>query len=171
MTKKQKEEQRAAELRKQALLASGVQIEGLQQSSTSDQPPRKVVYGNRKKKTADRHESKPTTREQSPVPTDSHSHESVDIISASAEPERVNDVKDNWEASSGDENALSQSNVVKDSWDDESMDETSDTSSPRAQIILYPFSEANGCSLQLQNLYEVLLPSKCSLQDRHPLHR
>ena len=30
LTKKQKEEQRVAELRKQALLASGVQIEGLQ---------------------------------------------------------------------------------------------------------------------------------------------
>jgi hypothetical protein len=51
LTKKQKEEKQMAELRKQALLASGVQIEGLHHGPGSGPPAaKKVVYGNRKKK-------------------------------------------------------------------------------------------------------------------------
>ncbi|KAI0042956.1 hypothetical protein FA95DRAFT_1563785 [Auriscalpium vulgare] len=46
LTKKQKDEQRAAEIRRQALIASGVQIEGLQQSATASKRP---MYGNRRK--------------------------------------------------------------------------------------------------------------------------
>ena len=69
LTKKQKEEQRAAELRKQALLASGVQIEGLQQHGDTPKP-KKVVYDNRKKKKGPASaagSSHPGTRDPSPV--------------------------------------------------------------------------------------------------------
>ena len=49
--KKQNEEKHLTEIRKQALLTSGAQIEGLQQSSGSGPPVVKnVVYGNLKKK-------------------------------------------------------------------------------------------------------------------------
>jgi translation initiation factor 5B len=49
--KKQNEEKHLTEIKKQALLTSGAQIEGLQQSSGSGPPVvKKVVYGNLKKK-------------------------------------------------------------------------------------------------------------------------
>jgi translation initiation factor 5B len=50
LTKKQREEKQMAEIRKQALIASGAQIEGLQQAGTSTSTLKKVVYGNRKKR-------------------------------------------------------------------------------------------------------------------------
>ncbi|THH32167.1 hypothetical protein EUX98_g2032 [Antrodiella citrinella] len=123
LTKKQKEELRAAELRKQALLASGVQIEGLQQPS-GDQPARKVVYGGRKKKPAvGRPDSKPPTREQSPIPLEPQpSATAQNDIQASAE--EPADVKDEWDVSSGDEAPATPTVKVKDSWDEESADES-----------------------------------------------
>ncbi len=122
MTKKQKEEHRAAELRKQALLASGVQIEGLQQQQTTGHAPKKVVYNNRKKKGPDSvTASGPATREPSPV-------RELPPPVAKAEPpkeqapEKSGSVKDDWDASSGDEAPQAEGDV-KDSWDDSSEDE------------------------------------------------
>lgn len=123
MTKKQKEEQRAAELRKQALLASGVQIEGLQQPS-GDQAPRKVVYGNRKKKApVDLSESKPSTREQSPVPEE-QTAQHIAVKLSHGEADTKTDVKDDWEASSDEESVAQQPKDIKESWDDESAEES-----------------------------------------------
>ena len=109
LTKKQKEEQRAAELRKQALLASGVQIEGLQQGQGTH-PPKKVVYDNRKKKkgpTSAAGSSHPGTRDPSPV-RESATAAKPEPTPATPEPptsEPADDAKDDWEASSEEEEA------------------------------------------------------------------
>jgi translation initiation factor 5B len=103
MTKKQKEEKAAAELRRQALLASGVQIEGLQQQAGTS--AKKVAFGNRKKKG-------PLTKEASASPApESRPETPDDILEASppshvepaAEEAKLDGVKDEWDASSGDE--------------------------------------------------------------------
>ncbi|TCD69173.1 hypothetical protein EIP91_008469 [Steccherinum ochraceum] len=126
LTKKQKEDLRAAELRKQALLASGVQIEGLQQHPSGDQSSKRVVYGNRKKKPAsERSESKPATREHSPAPEEPPAPAPAP---APVEPAPVGDVKEDWEASSDEEAAAAAEAKVKDSWDDDSADESTEPS-------------------------------------------
>lgn len=128
LTKKQKEEKQMAEIRKRALLASGVQIEGLQQISGSGNTPgtvtpRKVVYGNRKKK--------PTAKDVSPAP------DSRPITPVSADPPVSTALnppaaeKDDWEATSDEEEVRveavdGKSSIpegVKDSWDDSSAEE------------------------------------------------
>ena len=118
LTKKQKEEQRAAELRKQALLASGVQIEGLQQHA-SGQPAKKVVYGSRKKKApASSTGSGRATREPSPAREATPSP----VIKTEELPKEDDNVKDEWDASSADE-APKAEKEIKDSWDESSGDE------------------------------------------------
>ena len=115
-----------AELRKQALLASGVQIEGLQQQQGGG-APKKVVYGNRKKKgpvatsSVTGTASGPGTRDPSPVRTATPPPPppAVEPTAAKAE-EAGDDVKSDWEADSGDEAAKKD---VKDSWDDSSDEE------------------------------------------------
>ncbi|KAF9526273.1 hypothetical protein CPB83DRAFT_770518 [Crepidotus variabilis] len=129
LTKKQKEEKHAAELRKQALLASGVQIEALQQSGSAPAAGKKVVYGNRKKKA-------PTTKDASPAP-DSRPR-TPDTLSATASPAPSQaelppatptesaGAKSDWEASTDEEDAAKVQVPpadVKDSWDDSSEDE------------------------------------------------
>ena len=110
-----------AEIRKQALLASGVQIEGLQQSSGSGGPAvKKVVYGNRKKKdpVAKDVSPAPESRPRSPKPLPTV-EKPIETIPANG------DAKSDWEASS-DENhddAKAQGEAVKDSWDASSDDE------------------------------------------------
>ncbi|KAG1787654.1 uncharacterized protein HD556DRAFT_1246519, partial [Suillus plorans] len=103
MTKKQKEEKAAAELRRQALLASGVQIEGLQQQAGI--PSKKVAFGNRKKKG-------PLAKEATGSPTPESRPETPDNILETSAPSHVepaieeaklDGVKDEWDASSGDE--------------------------------------------------------------------
>lgn len=103
MTKKQKEEKAAAELRRQALLASGVQIEGLQQQAGI--PSKKVAFGNRKKKG-------PLGKEATGSPTPESRPETPDNILETSAPSHVeptteeaklDGVKDEWDASSGDE--------------------------------------------------------------------
>ncbi|KAG2114702.1 uncharacterized protein F5147DRAFT_677660 [Suillus discolor] len=103
MTKKQKEEKAAAELRRQALLASGVQIEGLQQQAGI--PSKKVAFGNRKKKG-------PLAKEATGSPTPESRPETPDNILETSPPSHVepateeaklDGVKDEWDASSGDE--------------------------------------------------------------------
>lgn len=128
LTKKQKEEQRNAELRKQALLASGVQIEGLQLTSSSG-APRKVVYGSRKKKPVGQKDTSltPESRSRTPEPTSrsikvpqsgdeerlkSHLVESSEEEKGSAQV----GVKNSGDASSDEEEKLATPDV-KDSWD------------------------------------------------------
>jgi translation initiation factor 5B len=119
LTKKQKEEKAAAEIRRQALLASGVQIEGLQQTSGNGAPVgKKMTYGNRKKKGPVSKEvsSAPSSRPRTPDP--------APVIPAAKEEEPVadDDVKDDWDASSGDD--VTKASVdVKDSWDVSSEEE------------------------------------------------
>ncbi|KAF5364381.1 hypothetical protein D9756_000896 [Leucocoprinus leucothites] len=135
LTRKQKEEQRNAELRKQALLASGVQIEGLQQASGSG-GPKKVVYGNRKKKPVGQKdaspapESRPRTPESTQpesTPQSGNEKEAKSDWDASSDDEKKTaevqaEVKDSWDASS-DEEAKRAASEVKDSWDASSDEE------------------------------------------------
>lgn len=124
LTKKQKEEQRAAEIRKQALIASGVQIEGLQQSSA---PTKRPVYANRKKGGAKAGSSTPTSQPQTPAPLPPKELEAESTPAAKIEIPKVeakqvaDDVKSDWDASS-DEGEKAAADV-KDSWDDPSDEE------------------------------------------------
>jgi translation initiation factor 5B len=124
LTKKQKEEQRAAEIRKQALLASGAQIEGLHKSTA---PSRRPVYGGRKKGGPAKGgspapDSVPQTPEppppkelasDEPIPKDEPEHTPVD--------KAAQDVSDDWDASSEDEKAPPAE--VKESWDQSSEED------------------------------------------------
>jgi len=129
LTKKQKEEKQMAEIRKQALLASGVQIEGLQQASGTGPPAvKKVVYGNRKKKG-------PGAKDASPVPSRPRSPETVEGRTPTPPPAQVKpteaangDAKSDWEASSGEEEVKPEASAsatpdVKDDWDASSEDD------------------------------------------------
>ncbi|KAI0829268.1 hypothetical protein BC628DRAFT_1337291 [Trametes gibbosa] len=135
LTKKQKEDQRAAELRRQALLASGVQIEGLQQGS-AEQRSKRVVYDNRKKKkgpTSAASGSHPGTRDPSPVREKTSAPEPTPAP-ATPEPQpespvEKGDIKDSWDASSDEEG---KADGVKDSWDASSDDEQ-ETAKPAAK--------------------------------------
>ncbi|KAF8803929.1 hypothetical protein BYT27DRAFT_7259912 [Phlegmacium glaucopus] len=118
LTKKQKEEKHLAEIRKQALLASGVQIEGLQQPSGSGPPAvKKVVYGNRKKKgpVVKDVSPAPESRPRSPEPVASPSpplvEKPVEAIQGDG------DAKSDWEASSDEDDTKAQGEAVKESWD------------------------------------------------------
>ncbi|KAF8883402.1 hypothetical protein BD779DRAFT_1801969 [Infundibulicybe gibba] len=117
LTKKQKEEKAMAEIRKQALLASGVQVEGLQQASGGPAPAvKKVVYGARKKKPAAKEaspvvESRPRTPEPVPIKDQALSEKKVDV-------------EDDWDASSAEEDTKDPApDSVKDSWDASSDEE------------------------------------------------
>jgi translation initiation factor 5B len=95
-----------AERRKQALLASGVQIEGLQQVS-SNGAPRKVVYGSRKKKG-------PEVRDASPAPP-SRPLSPEPVYQLVSQPLDNDGVKSDWDVSSND--GESKVPGVKESWD------------------------------------------------------
>ncbi|EIW62251.1 translation initiation factor eIF5B [Trametes versicolor FP-101664 SS1] len=135
LTKKQKEELRSAELRKQALLASGVQIEGLQQGG-GEPRAKKVVYDNRKKKKGPASAasgSHPGTRDPSPVREEKRAAPKPTPAVAAPEPEPTtpvddDDVKDSWDASSDEEEKKDED--VKDSWDASSGDETEEAPKP-----------------------------------------
>lgn len=134
-----------AELRKQALLASGVQIEGLQQSSGSG-APKKVVYGSRKRKPAGQKDGSPApeSRPRSPEPAPRIAVEEAPKAEADSEaksdwenssedekkaPEAQPEVKDSWDASS-DEEGKPDSPQVKDSWDASSDEEAETPATP-----------------------------------------
>lgn len=131
LTKKQKEDQRAAELRKQALLASGVVVEGLQQQAVDK--PKKVVYGNRKKKAPTAiADSTPTTRDPSPVraatPAPVQPSSPASVVS------KLESVKDDWDAS---DEEPAKPEGVKDDWDESSGDEAEKpTSKPTGEYLL-----------------------------------
>lgn len=119
LTKKQKEEKQMAEIRKQALLASGVQVEGLQQPiGEGSTVSKKVVYGNRKKKG-------PVAKDSSPAQSRPRTPELV-LITQSPKDNQVEqthpqivadeDAKSDWDASSGNEGET-KPDGVKDSRD------------------------------------------------------
>lgn len=126
LTKKQKEEKAAAEIRKQALLASGVQIEGLQQQQTNGtHPPRKVTYGNRKKKGPASNTKEASPAAETPEETEIPASE---ILSGSLQkaPKDVDDIKDEWDVESDkDQKPAVPAPVedVKDDWDASSDEE------------------------------------------------
>ncbi|KAJ7762728.1 hypothetical protein DFH07DRAFT_956629 [Mycena maculata] len=130
LTKKQKEERAMAEIRKQALLASGVQIEGLQQASGSGPPAvKKVVYGNRKKKgpaSAVKEASPaPESRPRTPEPV---ALVVTPVVEAKAE------LEDDWEASSAEEEVKAPPPGIKDSWDASSDEEDAPVTPPPAPV-------------------------------------
>ena len=119
-----------AELRKQALLASGVQIEGLQQQG---QAPKRPVYDNKKKKKGPASQqtgSGPSTREPSPVREEKPATpEPVPAPQPEKEQEQEEDVKSDWDASSGDDEKPA-ADDVKDSWDADSDEEEAKPTAP-----------------------------------------
>lgn len=125
LTKKQKEEKQMAEIRKQALIASGAQIEGLQAGAGAS-AAKKVVYGNRKKKGPSAKEISPTSsRPRSPEPQPAV----ITPPPPAEEPEAAADTgaQDDWDASNDDEAAKpTVLEGVKDSWDDSSDEEGRD---------------------------------------------
>ncbi|KAJ6612153.1 hypothetical protein B0H10DRAFT_2223421 [Mycena sp. CBHHK59/15] len=136
LTKKQKEEKAMAEIRKQALLASGVQIEGLQQASGSGAPAvKKVVYGNRKKKptnAAKEASPAPESRPRTPEPATPVAPPVVEAETAPA---------DDWDASSAEEEDIKTAATgVKDSWDASSDEE--DAKPPPPVPVLTPAKPA-----------------------------
>ncbi|KAK0447939.1 hypothetical protein EV421DRAFT_1733112 [Armillaria borealis] len=118
LTKKQKEERAMAEIRKKALIASGAQIEGLQQQQAGG-PPKKVVYGNRKKNVKKEvTESRPRTPEPEPEPEPPKEQAKEEVNEKGA-------AKDDWDDSSEGENEdTKKPEGVKDDWDASSEEET-----------------------------------------------
>jgi translation initiation factor 5B len=127
LTKKQKEEKAAAEIRRKALLESGVKIEGLQQqqNAQNDGPavPKKVMYGNRKKKgpaalskdepgqkaEEETEAATPQTSEVVELPDAEVGSPKEDVEASEYEVDMANGkasaIKDSWDASSDEESA------------------------------------------------------------------
>jgi translation initiation factor 5B len=122
-----------AERRKQALLASGVQIEGLQQSSGGGAPKR-VVYGNKKKKPLKTSSPATDSRPRSTEPTlepDRQNKSTAEVV------DDVDDVKSDWEKSADEEKSTSgmqpgPESQVKDSWDASDDEEQKTAPNPAA---------------------------------------
>lgn len=116
LTDKQKKERAQAELAKQALIASGVRIEGLERGSTGTTGPKRVVYGNKKKKPTQpgatgsvAGPSEPSTPD---VRTSQSLPDALEPPSAAATPSTPTvdipeDVKDEWDVSTDEEDAPS----------------------------------------------------------------
>ncbi|KAI0318112.1 hypothetical protein OF83DRAFT_1163613 [Amylostereum chailletii] len=140
LTKKQKEDQRAAELRRQALLASGVQIEGLQEKSGGPSAPKRPIYGTRKKgqqaargaSPAPTTDSTPQTPEPGPTAELAPEPDVVRRTPAAEEKPTGDDVKSDWDASSDDEATKAATADVKDSWDASSDEEEKAPASGKA---------------------------------------
>ncbi|XP_006459793.1 hypothetical protein AGABI2DRAFT_184341 [Agaricus bisporus var. bisporus H97] len=121
LTKKQKEERQMAERRKEALLASGVYIEGLQQPSGGG-APKKPVYGNKKKKPLKTSSPAADSRPRSPA------HIPEPDTQETPKVEVVDDVKSDWENSADEQKSISgtqpeSQSEVKDTWDASSDEE------------------------------------------------
>ncbi|WVW83363.1 hypothetical protein I302_105382 [Kwoniella bestiolae CBS 10118] len=127
LTPAQKREKAAAEARKQAMLASGMVVAGLQDGGAAPEAKKKVVYGNRKK------QQKPTAKEtatpppepaspapapveKKPEPTPApakeeseddwdKSEDEVEKVVAGVDKLKVEESEDDWDKSSDDEAA------------------------------------------------------------------
>jgi hypothetical protein len=114
LTDKQKKERAQAEIQRKALLASGVRIEGLEQSTSSmpPGPPKKVVYGSKKKKPLKHDTSTPSPgltpqlrnlqlSEEVDESTEQPAESSIQKTADDPPLDDVgSDVKDDWDASS-----------------------------------------------------------------------
>lgn len=129
MTKKQKEERAAAELRRQALLASGVHVEGLHQPSDFlATGTKKVVYSNRKKKPTAAETTSPSPSSPAPSSRPLTPEPETPLEPAEESVSKVPGVKDDWDASSDEEDSKpSMTSGVKDAWDDSSEEEDTPT--------------------------------------------
>lgn len=143
LTKKQKEEKAAAEIRKQALLASGVQVQGLQQSSDAPPAAKKFSYGKKKKGPAQAVGT--LTKDSTPVGTPSARSSSlppepvpeVQPETKDEEPTTPVGVKDEWDASSDDEAKAPTPTApveVKDSWDESTDEEAQKPAKPAEPV-------------------------------------
>jgi translation initiation factor 5B len=112
LTDKQKREKAQAEIQRKALIASGVRIEGLEQSSSaSSGTTKKVVYGNKKKKPSQKPEptsdpaptSQPLDAETSEPSASQSIAPALPSEESRAETTPDINVKDDWDASSDDE--------------------------------------------------------------------
>ncbi|KAG9127764.1 hypothetical protein FRC07_009889 [Ceratobasidium sp. 392] len=132
LTAKQKAEKQAAEIRRQALLQSGVKIEGLQSGEAGASAPKRVVYGNKKKKPAQNQKDSSTVAgsERGPSPP-------PEPAPAAPAPATPSDVKDDWDASSADEAPVPEvkpaAGGVKDDWDATSEEEEAAPAKPAAK--------------------------------------
>lgn len=120
LTEKQRKERQMAEIRKQALLASGVQIEGLQQKDNAP-VPKKVTYGARKRKPVARDSEADISRPETPAPetvTTALPQEEDDQEELADEQSAGENKRSDWEDSSDEEESKPQvTSRVKDSWD------------------------------------------------------
>ncbi|WVQ98522.1 hypothetical protein IAU59_005648 [Kwoniella sp. CBS 9459] len=121
LTPAQKREQAAAEARKQAMLAAGMTVAGLQEGGA---PKKKVVYGNKKKQP-----SKPAAKETpSPAPS-SPAPAPVEEEKPAAPPAKDEDSGDDWDKSEDEvEKVIAGVDKLKveeseDDWDKSSEDE------------------------------------------------
>ncbi|CAE6404362.1 unnamed protein product [Rhizoctonia solani] len=135
LTAKQKAEKQAAEIRRQALLQSGVKIEGLQSGGGSGATPKKVVYGNKKKKQAPgpKETSTVASSERAPSPPP----ESTPASPAAAPVNTAS--KDDWDASDDDNPAAVEAKPttapdVKDDWDASSEEESPAKPEPKVEV-------------------------------------
>ncbi|KAK2462273.1 hypothetical protein APHAL10511_005579 [Amanita phalloides] len=123
LNEKQRKEKQMAEIRKQALLASGVQIEGLHQQADASSASKKVVYGTRKRKgpsAKDSARNSPApSRPETPIPS-REDDQNTDVVRQTAD----DAAKSDWEKSSEEEEIAPRAAPgVKDSWDASSDEE------------------------------------------------
>ncbi|KAG8763881.1 hypothetical protein FRC11_010001 [Ceratobasidium sp. 423] len=139
LTAKQKAEKQAAEIRRQALLQSGVKIEGLQSSGGAGSAPKKVVYGSKKKKPAPGPKDSSTVassdRAPSPPPESTPASPAVAPANTAA--------KDEWDASSDEEPPAIEAKPaaapgVKDDWDASSEEEAPPKPEPKDEAPMKP---------------------------------
>lgn len=104
LTDKQKRERAQAEVARKALIASGVRIEGLERAPEGSSGPKRVVYGNKKKKpgasvaTPSEPSTPDVTFSQKSLP-DAEAPASVTNTEAKPADDIPGDVKDEWDAS------------------------------------------------------------------------
>lgn len=151
LTKKQKEEQRAAEIRRQALIASGVQIEGLQQTSA---PSKRPLYGNRKKAPVGRGPpSAPESAIQTPEPP-SPKELAPEPKEEKKKVEPTDDLKSDWDASSDEEKG--KPSDVKETWDESSDEE--DAPKPATETSK-PAEKASNVKASVQPVKKITQPA------------
>lgn len=133
MTKKQKEERAAAEARKQALLASGVQIEALQDRGAPS-AGKKVTYTDRKRGPKKGPAAEAASKEASPapesprIPEPALPPEPAAPVAKAVEPEPAEE-KDEWDADSAEEGPA-KAEGVKDDWEASSEEEAAKPAAP-----------------------------------------
>lgn len=118
LTPKQRAEQKAAEARKAALLASNnISVAGMHEEHGDDKPKGRVVYDRKKKKP----EPKPKAEPKPEAPKEEPKPEPAPEPAPEPEPKKDDGVKDDWDDESEDDG-------VKDDWDATSEeDEPADT--------------------------------------------